>query len=359
MRKASVISLLLAGTLLSLAGCQKGDGVRYGEAVRFKAASAIPATRTAYNGDPLYNGFERINWVEGESILIWSDNAADRNDVDNNVASPAKHAVYQIQDVTESGVQSKATLSNAPGENGLVYVKGVDSYKFWGISPVTSGTPVAGQASFEIKAAQQMAGTTVPAAVENVTTLPVDMSNAWLVAAVEGAKEGSTVEIPFYPAFTAFEFTFEGDKEYEGNINVTKVELVSDTKLAGNVVATLAPNGASTYACTPTADPVFTLPGETYVSQTQKVVFTMFAMPQKIVGLKLRIHAKIDGEETTFTGTMKKDGNPIELDACKKYRIKGVAVPGNLWKIYYAPDILDVDKWVEAGEATTTTLIVE
>lgn len=342
MRKASVISLLLAGTLLSLAGCQKGDGVRYGEAVRFKATSAFPTTRTAYSGK-VTDGIERIDWIPGESILIWSDNAADRNDVDNNVASPAKHAVYQIQDVTESGVQSKATLSNAPGENGLVYVKGEDSYKFWGISPVTSGTPVAGQASFEIKAAQQMAGS---ASVEdNVTTLPADMSNAWLVAAVEGAKEGSTVEIPFYPAFTAFEFTFEGDKEYEGNINVTKVELVSDTKLAGNVVATLAPNGASTYACTSTSDPAFTFPAETYVSQTQKVVFTMFAMPQKIVGLKLRIYAKIDGEETSFTGTMKKNGNPIEFDACKKYRIKGVAVPGNLWKIYYQPDIT-VDEWV-------------
>lgn len=352
MRKTIVISLLLAGTLLSLAGCQKGDSVSYGEAVRIKITSASTSTRTAYSG-VITNNKERIDWVDGEKLLIWSDIAVDRNDVDNKVANPSRYAVYQIDgNPTADGALSKASLKNAPGENGLVYVDGEDSYKFWGISPATSGTPEDGKASFEIKAAQQMAGTTVPAAVNNVTTLPVDMSNAWLVAAVEGAQANKAVEIPFYPAFTAFEFTFEGDPEYEGNINVTKVELVSDTKLAGSVVATLVPGGASTYACTPTADPAFTFPANMYVSQTQKIVFTMFALPQKIVGLKLRIYAKVDGEDVTFTGTMKHNGAPIEFDACKKYRIKGVAVPGNLWKIFYQPDIT-LDEWVPVDNPIT------
>ncbi len=348
MKKTSYILLLFAGMILSLAGCQKGDGVKYGKEVRFKAASAIPTTRTSYSGVDVPAGdqkWERIDWVEGEEILIWSDNAVNRY-------SDAHHAVYQVKDVHDDGKLSKASLTNAPGTNGLVYVSGTNNYSFWGISPKTTGTPEAGKASFEIKAAQQMAGTTVPAAVNNVTTLPVDMSNAWLVAAVTGASEGQSVEIPFYPAFTAFEFTFEGDPEYEGNINVTKVELVSDTKLAGSVVATLVPDGASTYACTPTADPAFTLPANMYVSQTQKIVFTMFALPQKIVGLKLRIYAKVDGEDVTFTGTMKHNGAPIELAACKKYRIKGVAVPGNLWKIFYQPDIT-LDEWVPVDNPIT------
>lgn len=345
MRKTIVISLLLAG--LALAGCQKGNGVEFGSEVRFKAASAFPTTRTVYSGVDTQVGegdskttWERIDWVADEELLIWSDNAVDRY-------SNEKRAVYQIKDVTPNGRESKGTLKNAPGENGLVYVKGVDSYKFWGISPVTSETIENGKANFTITADQQKKGDATTA--DNLTTLPVDMSNAWLVAAVEGAKEGSTVEIPFYPAFTAFEFTLEGDHEYEGRINVQKLELLSDTQLAGSVVATLAPNGASTFACTPKANPVFTLPAETYVSQTLKVKFTMFALPQDINGLKLKIYATVDGEETTFTGALKKNGAAITFDKCKKYRIKGVAVPGNLWKIYYQPDIT-VDEWVPVDE---------
>ena len=343
MKKTSYILLLFAGMILSLAGCQKGDGVKYGKEVRFKAASAIPTTRTTYSGVDVPAGdqkWERIDWVEGEEILIWSDNAVNRY-------SDAHHAVYQVKDVNDEGKLSKASLTNAPGTNGLVYVSGTDNYSFWGISPKTAGTPEAGKASFEIKAAQQPAGTGL---LENhVTTFPVDMSNAWLVAAVEGASEGQNVEIPFYPAFTAFEFTLEGDKEYTGNITLQKLELISDTQLAGSVVATLAPNGASTYACTANANPVYTFPGSTVVSQSEKVVFTMFALPQDIVGLKLKVYANVENEDVTFTGTLKKNNQPITFDKCKKYRIKGVAVPGNLWKIFYQPD-LSVDEWVAVDD---------
>lgn len=354
MRKTIAISLLLAGSLLALAGCQKGNGVGFGSEVRFKAASSVPTTRTVYSGVDTQVGegtsattWERIDWVKDEELLIWSDKAVDRYSND-------KHAVYQIKDVTPNGVQSKATLTNAPGENGLVYVNGVESYKFWGISPKTSGTPVAGQASFAITAEQGPKGEATT--TNHVKTFPADMSNAWLVAAVEGAKEGATVEIPFYPAFTAFEFTFEGDKEFTGNITLQKLELLAETQLAGSVVATLAPEGASTYACTPNANPVYTFPGSTIVSQTEKVKFTMFALPKDIVGLKLKIYANVENEDVTFTATLKEKVNdevkPIELDACKKYRIKGVAVPGNLWKIFYQPDIT-VDEWVPVDNPIT------
>ena len=49
----------------------------------------------------------------------------------------------------------------------------------------------------------------------------------------------------------------------------------------------------------------------------------------------------------------------ITFGACEKHRIKGVAVPGNVWKIYYKPGIVTADEWIEAGEAQTTNLIVE
>ena len=189
------------------------------------------------------------------------------------------------------------------------------------------------------------------AAVTTVT-LPADMSNAWMFACVEGAKPGKDgVELDFYPAFTAFELTFEGDADYKGEITVTKVDLISDSPLAGSVEATLKPEGASTYACTASGEPPYTLsctlPKGSVVSAKDRIVLTVFALPQDIAGLKLCFHVTIDGEETTFTGTLSKGGQSITFGACKKHRIKGVAVPGNLWKIFYAPGIIEADQWVE------------
>ena len=218
-----------------------------------------------------------------------------------------------------------------------------------------------GKASFTIPAAQQMAGTTVPAAVENVTTLPVDMSNAWMFACKEDAPSGEKVQLDFYPAFTAFELTLTADSDYDGDITVKKVELISETGLAGNVAATLVtgtrPNtvgtashtiGASTYVCTPaTGNLTYTLPADTKVNKTSSVTFTVFALPQNIAGLKLKFYVKVDGEDASFTGTLSKGGQPITFGACEKHRIKGVAVPGNLWKIFYAPGIIEADQWVE------------
>lgn len=361
----SIASIVLGGIIL-LAGCQKdGTTSKAGSLVKFTAGLKPAATRTSYSGD-IVNSFERINWEEGENIVIWSDKAVDRNNTDANYAS------YAISSPQASGVKSTASLNSLTDGNGLVWVDGEETYKFWGSSPAITGTPVAGKASFTIPATQQMkSGATAATATEGegdaavtTVTLPADMSNAWMFACKEGAQSGKNVQLDFYPAFTAFELTFEGDADYDGNITVTQVDLISDSPLAGSVEATLAPGtrtntvgevdhtiGASTYACTVAGESPYTLsytlPEGSVVSAKDRIVLTVFALPQDVAGLKLRFHVTIDGEETTFTGTLSKGGEPITFGACEKHRIKGVAVPGNLWKIFYAPGIIEADEWVE------------
>lgn len=360
MKKTIVITLLLAG--LTLAGCQKGDSVKYGNPVRFTASSELASTRTAYSG-AVNGGIERIDWKEGELLRIWSDYAVNRY-------SDAKYSDYQIVNPQGSGTAttSTASLSNRPGENGLVYTDAT-TYKFWGVSPVINGTPTAGQASYTIPAAQGDANATATTA-DKVTTVPADMNNAYLLAAYENAKENEKITMNFYPGFTAFELTLTADKEFDGEMTIQKVELISEGGVAGSVVATLKPGtttntvysvahtiGAHTYACTSAGSATFTLPTGTKVDKSSSVTFTVFALPQNIVGLKLKIYVGIDDETTSFTGTLKKDGNPITFGMCEKHRIKGVAIPGNLWKIYYQPGIVTADEWIEAD--SETTLIVE
>lgn len=365
MRKMIVINLLLAG--LVLAGCQKG--VNYGgQPVSFAASSVDPYTRTVYS-NVITNGFERIDWVKNDKILIWSDFAAVETDAN------AHSAEYIIDVITPDGRNSKATLKNATA-NGLVYVSGKDSYKFWATYPVASGNPTAGSVSYTIPATQQLATGATATTADHVTTFPADMSNAWLLAAVENAPAGQPVTLYFFPGFTAFEVTLAADKEYEGNITVSKVELISESPLAGTVAATLVPGtrenvvtngtetkthviGASTYAFSSTGNVAYELPANTVVSAAESISLTIFALPQNIAGLKLKFYVTVDGEETTFTGTLKKNGNPINFGMCEKNRIKGIALPGNVWKIYYQPGIVTADEWIEAGEAQTTNLIVE
>lgn len=373
MRKTIVINLLLAG--LALAGCQKG--VNYGgRPVTFTASSADPYTRTAYS-NVITNGFERIDWAPNDRILVWSDFAAMAYDSDDHSAE------YIIDVITPDGRNSKATLKNASA-NGLVYVDGKDSYKFWATYPVASGNPTANSVTYTIPAAQTIANGAEATTEGDVTTIPADMSNAWLLAAAENALPDKPVDMYFYPGFTAFELTFAVDKEYEGEITVSEVEFISDGDLAGSVTATLAPGtrenevtnaamenetvttetkthviGNSTYACTKAGNVTYTLPENTVVSATKSVTFTVFALPKNFAGLKLKFHVTVDGEETTFTGALKKYGQPINFGMCEKHRIKGVALPGNVWKIYYQPGIVTADEWIEAGEAHTTNLIVE
>lgn len=363
----SFASIVLGGIIL-LAGCQKdGTTSKAGSLVKFTAGLKPAATRTSYSGE-IVNNFERINWKDGETIVVWSDKAVDRYNTSANYAS------YAISSPKASGVNSTASLGNIKGENGeggngLVWVDGVETYKFWGSSPAITGTPEAGKATFAIPASQQMnadstaktATTGEGNAAVTTVTLPADMSNAWMFACKEDAPSGENVELNFYPAFTAFELTLTADSDYDGDITVKKVELISATGLAGDVVATLVTGtrtntvgtashtiGASTYDCTPaTGNLTYTLPADTKVNKTSSVTFTVFALPQNIAGLKLKFYVTVDGEETTFTGTLKKNGNTINFGMCEKHRIKGVAVPGNLWKIFYAPGILDVDQWEE------------
>lgn len=363
MRKMIVINLLLAG--LVLAGCQKG--VNYGgQPVSFEASSADPYTRTVYS-NAITNGFERIDWSPNDRILVWSDFAAVETDA--NVHS----AEYLVDVITPSGRDSKATVKNTNG-NGLAFVTGKDSYKFWATSPMVSGNPTTGSVSYTIPALQSLPTSLSASTADHVTTFPADMSNAWLLAAVENAPAGQPVTLRFYPGFTAFEVTLAADKEYEGNITVSKVELISESPLAGTVAATLVPGtrenvvtngtetkthviGASTYAFSSTGNVAYELPANTVVSAAESISLTIFALPQNIAGLKLKFYVTVEGEETTFTGTLKKNGNPINFGMCEKNRIKGIALPGNVWKIYYQPGIVTADEWIEAD--SETTLIVE
>ena len=223
MRKITSI-LLGAGILLSLAGCQKGTtSDNEGKLIQFGAKSGAP-TRTVYSGQGTTGSdgeltWERIDWVEGDKVLIGSDKAFGRKGGTN------RHANYRIYGVQSNGNISTASIADDEGK-GLVWGE-EPAYTFYGIYPASAGDAniADGSATFTIA---------TPQSPKDGKT---DMEQAVMLAKVSGVAPNQTVDLHFYPAYTAFEFVLTAANT---DVNLTKVELVSDSDLVGTVTATIA-----------------------------------------------------------------------------------------------------------------------
>ena len=364
--------LLSAGIVLSLAGCQKGTtpGQMNGKAVQFSAKSATFATRTSFSGEGTVTDatkkadefgrnilkHERIDWVAGDKVLIASDNATLMNDRNTH------YATYTVANVEDKGDISEADLEEMAGPDELFFT-GADSYTFWGIYPASVGVGtdlLQNKASFTINDAQEMATATdepievtVDEVTKKLTTLPGDMTQAVMLALADNQTEKS-VEMEFYPAFTAFEFTLNSaTSDIILKELIIKRALDSETKdrsLAGTVAATIKTNGGSTFVNTPSDKALtITFPENTTITTTDYVTFTVFALPEDIEGLNLEFHLGADGSEIQYANlkqTVNGVKKNINFEKCKKHCLRGIAVPGG-WNFKYLTLDIDVLDWVD------------
>lgn len=374
MRKITSFFLLCAGMLQFFAGCQEKP-VMKGTAVDFSAIAGNPATRTAYSGEGTYeNGnsgalsWERIDWIDGDEILMWSDKAT------NLYGGGGNSAVYPLTGIEEHGNESWAQLGGPLG-SGLHYAD-EGAHTFWGIYPASaiSAAPAGSSlnsVSFSIPESQT--GTKEVASDGNITYKP-NMDLAVMLAEVDGATPGKKVSVYFYPAFTAFELTFKVDDSYEGTDPVVlhHVTLESTSGLAGNVAATIVAGtrtftatnnasetfafikdgktytmGASTYSIPETAPKkvTFNLPEAVQIAKGKELKMTIVTLPQNINDLKIGMHMGADGRDVRY-GTLKMKGTDktVAFAACQKHIIRGVLLKPNDWEFSYITlDILVMD----------------
>lgn len=353
--------LIIAGSILSLTSCEKEpSGISKSGSIPFVVSSGSPQTKTEYSGDGEWEGegenrrlaWERINWKEGEDqVLIWSDVAM------NDVGEESHQAIYVVGAPTVTGenkisrapVQKKAT-------DELFFQEGESNYTFWGYYPANSGEVLAddtkGAIKFTVPATQTNNGSTT---ADGVTTLGPDMNNAFMLAKVNYTTDDELVELPFYPAFTAFEFTLVGGA---AEVPLKSIVFSADSPLSGNVNATLAAGttanskgkviGASTYTfdSNVAADNTvtFNFPENTVVSKDKALTFTVFALPQDITNLTLEFHMGENGESVR-KGVLKQNHQDLTFGKCEKHRIKGILVEDFNFK-YLTLDISVLD-WEE------------
>lgn len=328
-------ALILAGIILS-AGCNKDPNGPKDPQIRFTAGTGTPQTRTAYSG-VVSNNIERIDWLVGDRIRIWSDKATYRYD------DQQFYSDYDIASVTENGSRSDGTITNTAG-NGLVWDAEGGVHTFYGIYPSGSatvnpatgavsgatiaqaqsrfGTPGTGSGSFKIDGTLK----TVPTVV-----LHPNMSQALLFAKATGTEGSTPVRLDFYPAYTAFEISLVSDKATA--IPLTSFTLSSTSSaLSGTFGASIQAGNTTTYTCPAfaagTNDRItFDLSGQS-VSKTAGLTFTVFALPQDLTNLQIRF----DLADGTFRSLeLKQNGAPITFTAGKKHRLLGIAMPDQPW----------------------------
>ena len=348
MKQFTNIVLLSAGILLSLTGCQKGNGVENaGNHVRFNASTGYE-TRTAYSGVRDENKkIERIDWSAGDQIMVWSDNATVRKPGSPYFSGNDKLAVYSIGTITASDEKSIATVNDNLG-GGLVYPDDNAGTTLWGVYPASAVTasPVNNTVSFTIDAEQQLAenaNTAISEANPYVDYVP-NMNQAYMLAYVSGATSSGTVELPFKPAFTDFEFNIT--TTLESDVTVTAVEITStSTAVSGGFTATCT-NGTWTYTIASdagmSAKAVLPEGGYTINAQNPGLSLNVFALPQDLTNLKVTFYTS-DGNKTlklldrdkttwlTFAGT-------------KKHRLNGIILPSG-WNFKYITMDLQVLEW--------------
>ncbi len=367
MKNKSLVLLLIAGAILSLTGCEK-DPAANGKSgsIKLSFATGAPQTKTEYSGQGAkadgtattnYDevAWERINWIEGDLLLVWSDNAV-------NKKTGSNYAKYTVGGATAKDyTHGKKTESWSPAvaldtEDELFYDGSSTSYNFWGMYPyaapdgLTASTAASFKPTFTIPSSQSK-----KSASGNVEKPDMDL-------AVMFAKAGSytstqDVELRFYPAYTAYEFSLKLDSSYSADeLALNKIELVSPYDAVaengivghrlsgGTVTATIAAEGATTYAFSgsPSNTVAYTFNGAT-LSKTQDLVFTIFALPEDVTGMKVNFY--VGGNTTTTpdrTAVLKNSGADITFDACMKHRIRGIAYNAG-WSFELEGQVLDWD----------------
>lgn len=227
--------------LLALAGCTREKVLEESE-VRFTVSSDNASTRTSFSGEMVTVGselHERVDWVAGDRITIWSDKAEKLDE--------SHSSVYAVTDVHvkegSSNLISRASIENANSGGGLRWKDGGETHKFFAVYGADAVISSVG-------GVQTVTGGHIPA---NPTSPAADMDYAYMVGVLESAY-ASTVTLPFRQMYTAFEITVENKGSADVPISSFGLSSTS-TKLAGAFSVAYA-SSLSNLVVTPAEDAV-------------------------------------------------------------------------------------------------------
>jgi len=362
-------SLLVGGVLIA-GSCTKEGGIfnRAGQQIRFGTLGPGASTKTEYAGkdndaSTEEGKIEPIWWKAGDEVRIVSG--------DTHVTDkPNLHYADYVFKSFVGEDKSKATLSNK-GDNGLAWGDDVKPYTFYAVYPSTVNigyeTGNLGSIRAEIPTPQAVAAHEYTASADGTakdwytvvdskyTVYEPDMKYAIMTAKSEftpteanfdanhyifkyGETNGPEVPLTFTPAFTAFEFTLESaDPTVDINLTAFRMES-SSTALAG--IFTGEAGDDTSFKAVETASKTLSLSNPAALGTIKNGApksFTVFAIPQTITDLTIYF-TDLDNDNVARTRKLavkdKTTGEAISFAPGKKYRIKGIKLPGNQYQFF-------------------------
>ena len=294
------------------------------------------ATRTAYSGDEVSSGgntIERIDWVDGDKLMIYSPQATDP---DNGDAHYVEYAVISHTG-GEGQVVSTATIAPSAGGTGLVWGNG--DHTFYGMypspgyaeSPYGSARFTEGTMVFSLPASQ------APVKQGSTPVYAPDMSLAPMLCKAGPVVAGTPeVNLAFVPQYTAFQFTVS-----RGGNDAVTLKRFALTSKTGNLTGSFTvPNTAYTDPTAVTvenggAEIVFDRSSSPIVldASSPSMTFTLLAVPEAVSGLKLSILVDAEAYGVTKTNVTSsitfqtEEGEDLGFVPYNKYQFTGLDFP--------------------------------
>ena len=377
MKNIKALSILFSGILVAAASCVKitemNDLYRpVGSPIVFTATTGYEnglETKAEYSGQ-LYGSapsYERIDWVSADPI-----------DIIYNSGTPNSYSVTSVDSPTDE--KSYASISG-----GSLRWADVSTHRFYALYPAgshengtlsytTNGVFVEGLIpdSQPVDANHKITPTS---GVDNgITKYQPDTRNyGYLVAYKEIGEESaeSTVQLPFRPAMTTFEFRFRTDAgndmpksiasfvlstEAVGSNPVTPLAGTFKFKIAGgdergaSWVKTVGNDPATSTKLSSTSNSItVTFPtGGVPIPKTGYLDFSILALPIDITGASITINYTSGDSKTlklkdNMTGGDTDTGTWHTFLGAKKYVITNIHVPGGDY-IYIVEEIQDFEK---------------
>lgn len=356
MKKSIIKAIALMGGILVLfASCVKevtSNNELYrpeGTPIVFAAETGYDngiETRTEYSGvtatvSGFTNPFERINWKDNDQIKIY-------------YATAGTSAVYTVGDPTNDNEKSTSGIYSA---NQLTWVGGDSDNVFYGMYPNTgfsSGHGANNSASLSNTTVSGNIPSTQSVYKKSGTTYEADMAYGYLVSkkTVASSSTARTVDLPFRPATTTFQFKFKlgsGDA-----VNVSSFVMTSTAALAGTFSFDMA-GGADAddrshaswgTVSTPSTSNTITVNFKNGTTTETPAVpssgyldFTVFALPVDLSHVTLTFNFTNGTSKSLKLKTGSDDSTGWEtFTACRKYVITNDYVPGGeIWDYYIDP----------------------
>ena len=391
----SIKSALLAMSigLILLSGCETFNHSKKSREVTFGARiySGL-ATKTAYSGVTVTEGeepnkvtYERINWVDGDKIRIYSPEVVRRfSELNNDVEYHwADYSIVgsTIDNTVNNGRSSQAKLQPLNKDtdfstgNGLFWSDDLvgQTASFYAVYPAPSVDDASGLVQTSDGWSPAGAKGTISCSLPGTQAFSQkgNMEYAFMTACAPNVAFEDNVDLKFYPAYTAFEFhlaidaTASVNELYFGEFKLSSTV----SSLFGNydvICNTTNPDNPA-YTCPAFSDGTageddsanncinVDLNGYKLVKSGEgntELVFTVFALPQELKNLSISFEVgPSTGSYVTRTLDFKKTENNVaswlSFKGCAKHVIKGLAMKGEMWMLQIDGLVLPWDYQVE------------